>query len=29
MFWAENADAGMVEADEIDFVRCLQVRGPT
>jgi homospermidine synthase len=25
---AENADAGIVEADEIDFAHCLQVRRP-
>jgi homospermidine synthase len=29
MVWAtENADAGIVEADEIDFARCLQVQRP-
>ena len=29
MVWAlENADAGIVEADEIDFARCLQVQKP-
>jgi homospermidine synthase len=29
MVWAaESADAGIVEADEIDFARCLQVQRP-